>query len=257
MKLTQKYLIYSAIVVAAVLAPIAHTVATTKSNHDDTRARMLQAQQLPEVLASIVPPSDEKPQWHKDQVAAEAQAHAAAVAQSQAAARAAAPRGASRVVTYTVSSKGAIGSNLAEFAAQANQTLNDPRGWARLGVSFQQVRSGGDFDLILSEAALLPTFSSGCDSDWSCRAGRSVIINDDRWRGATTAWNNAGGGIRDYRHMVVNHEVGHWLGHDHEYCGAAGGAAPVMQQQSMSLQGCTFNPWPLTSEVWSSALGIR
>lgn len=156
--------------------------------------------------------------------------------------------------TYTISKNGIIVSDLNEFATLANATLNDSRGWSRLNVKFAQVQSGGMFNLILSQASLLPTYSSGCSADWSCRAGNNVIINDDRWAGATTAWNNGGGSLRDYRHMVVNHEVGHWLGHDHTYCGGAGQLAPLMQQQSIDLQGCTFNPWPLASELWSSRL---
>ena len=74
---------------------------------------------------------------------------------------------------------------------------------------------------------------------------------------ATPSWNAAGGSLRDYRHMVVNHETGHWLGHGHASCTGAGQPAQVMQQQSMSLQGCSFNAWPTTSELWSTQLGIE
>lgn len=161
-----------------------------------------------------------------------------------------------RTVTYNVTTKGVVTASLAEFKQLANATLNDGRGWARLGVSFQEVATEGTFTLVLSEASQLPTFSSGCSADYSCRAGRYVVINQDRWLGATPSWNNAGGSLRDYRHMVVNHETGHWLGHDHQSCGGAGQPAPVMQQQSINLQGCSFNPWPLASEMWSTQLGI-
>lgn len=161
-----------------------------------------------------------------------------------------------RVVTYSVTTRGAVTANLAEFKQQANQTLNDSRGWSRLGVSFSEVASGGEFTLILSVASELPNFSAGCSVEYSCNVGRNVIINQDRWLGATPSWNNAGGTLRDYRHMVVNHETGHWLGHGHRNCGGAGQPAPLMQQQSIDLQGCTFNPWPLDSELSSTRLGI-
>lgn len=161
-----------------------------------------------------------------------------------------------RTVTYSVATRGTITSDLATFKVQANATLNDQRGWSRLGVKFSEVTNGGDFTLYLSEASQVPSFSSGCSAEYSCNVGRDVIINQDRWEGATKPWNDVGGGIRDYRHMVVNHETGHWLGHGHENCPAAGQAAPVMQQQSINLQGCKFNPWPLDSEIWSSRLGI-
>jgi len=178
-------------------------------------------------------------------------------AQDAAAAAAARTVTDTRTVTYSVTTRGTVTADLAEFRAQAYQTLNDGRGWARMGVAFQEVASGGDFTLVLSEASQVPSFSPGCGAEYSCRAGRYVIINQDRWLGATPSWNSAGGSLRDYRHMVVNHETGHWLGHDHLSCGGAGQAAPVMQQQSIDLQGCGFNAWPLASELWSSQLGIR
>ncbi|HEX4662051.1 MAG TPA: DUF3152 domain-containing protein [Candidatus Saccharimonadales bacterium] len=167
------------------------------------------------------------------------------------------PKAGGRVVTYSVETRGAISADVAQFKSQANETLNDARGWARLGVSFQEVATGGSFTLSLTEASQMTTYSAtACDTTYSCTVGRNVIINQDRWLGATPSWNQAGGNIRDYRHMVVNHETGHWLGHGHRGCTGAGQPAPVMQQQSIDLQGCVFNPWPLDSELWSTTLGI-
>lgn len=94
----------------------------------------------------------------------------------------------------------------------------------------------------------MATFGRACDVVWSCRNGRNVVINEERWLGASPAWNEAGGSLSDYRQMVVNHETGHWLGFGHSQCGAPGAAAPVMEQQSMGLQGCAANPWPLAGE---------
>ena len=133
-----------------------------------------------------------------------------------------------RIVTYDITTRGIITANIAEFKTQANQTLNDARGWSQLGVSFSEVTSGGDFTLMLAQADQLPLISSGCDAMYSCNAGRYVIINQDRWLGATTSWNQGGGSLRDYRHMVVNHETGHWLGHGHEGCSVPGQLAPVL-----------------------------
>lgn len=161
-----------------------------------------------------------------------------------------------RTVTYDIATRGAITADLDTFKAQANQTLNDERGWSRLGVQFAEVASGGEFTLVLSEASQLPTFWAGCSIEYSCQTGRYVVINQDRWQSGTPTWNDAGGGLREYRHMVINHETGHWLGHGHSNCPSAGQAATVMQQQSINLQGCKFNPWPLDSEIWSSRLGV-
>ena len=62
-----------------------------------------------------------------------------------------------------------------------------------------------------------------------------------------------GGNLANYRTMVINHETGHRLDHrDNEtVCQQAGEPAPLMQQQSISLRGCTINEWPLDSELWA------
>lgn len=165
---------------------------------------------------------------------------------------------ATREVTYQVAAKGAISSSLEEFATQVSQTLNSAEGWARLGIRFIQVESGGQFTAWLSEASQVPSFApGGCDAIVSCTVGNNVIINETRWLNGSDAWNGAGGSLRNYRHMVVNHETGHWLGHGHEYCAGAGQPAPVMQQQTIDMQGCTPNPWPQSHELYAPKLGIR
>ena len=93
-----------------------------------------------------------------------------------------------------------------------------------------------------------------CSTQWSCRIGRFVVINQERWRHASPAWNAAGRSLRDYRHMVVNHETGHWLGRGHASCPGRGRPAPVMMQQSKGTGGCRFNPWPLG---WEAARSER
>jgi len=154
-----------------------------------------------------------------------------------------------RTVRYHVETRGRITTSLKEFRAQAQQTYEDPRGWRAAGIRFVPVKSGGAFTLVLAQASYLPRFSSGCSAMWSCRVGRFVIINQDRWKNASPAWNAAHLPLRGYRHMVVNHETGHWLGLGHAHCPGPGRLAPVMQQQSKGLQGCRFNPFPTTREI--------
>lgn len=163
-----------------------------------------------------------------------------------------------REVTYTVATKGTVSADFNEFKSQVNQTLNSPEGWSRLGVRFVRVDTNGQFAIWLSEAEQVPSFSpSGCDAEVSCTVGNNVIINETRWVNGADSWNGASGSLRDYRHMVVNHETGHWLGHGHEYCSGAGQPASVMQQQTLDMQGCTPNPWPLQHELYAPKLGIR
>jgi predicted Zn-dependent protease len=75
----------------------------------------------------------------------------------------------------------------------------------------------------------------------SCRYGDRAVINLARW---ATAVPDYQGDIATYRLYVINHEVGHVLGHGHQQCPGPGQAAPVMQQQTLGLQGCVKNAWP-------------
>jgi hypothetical protein len=154
-----------------------------------------------------------------------------------------------RTVRYHVETRGRITTSLKEFRTQAQQTYDDPRGWRAAGIRFVPVKRGGAFTLVLAQASYLPRFSSACSAMWSCRVGRFVIINQDRWKNASPAWNAAHLPLRGYRHMVVNHETGHWLGLGHSSCPGPGRLAPVMQQQSKGLQGCRFNPFPTIREI--------
>lgn len=161
-----------------------------------------------------------------------------------------------QTVTYEVITRGEITADVEEFTTQAAETLATHYGWRTLGLLFEEVDSGGDFILALSADAQVPSFGGACTTFYSCRSGDYVVINQDRWLNATRSWEAADASLRDYRHMVVNHEVGHWLGHGHRGCAGPGEPAPVMMQQSKGLDGCAPNPWPLPDEQFSSNLGI-
>lgn len=161
-----------------------------------------------------------------------------------------------KTVTYSVKTRGNVTASLTTFKKLAQQTYDDPRGWRAMGVKFKRVSKGGDFTLVLSQASKVPSFSSVCSSTYSCRVGRNVIINQTRWQQATPTWNAKKGSLRNYRHMVINHETGHWFERGHASCGGKGRLAPVMQQQSKGLQGCKINPWPKKSELHSSRFGF-
>jgi hypothetical protein len=160
-----------------------------------------------------------------------------------------------KVVTYSVRTRGSVTADVSTFKRLAQQTYDDPRGWRAMGVRFKRVSSGGDFTLWLSQASKVPSFSSACSTTYSCRVGRNVVINETRWQSATPAWDDHDGTLRDYRHMVVNHETGHWFGRGHVSCGGKGQLAPVMQQQSKGLKGCRINPWPKVSELHAPRYG--
>ena len=157
-----------------------------------------------------------------------------------------------KTIYYQVEVWGSVQADLNDFKAKVAETYKDPRGWSQI-VSFKEVSDGADLHLILSDAASLDA-TPGCSGDLSCTTwSNQVIINDERWREGTEASRNAGMSTRDYQHMVINHETGHWLGHyAHEESCPSGGPAPIMLQQSTGLRGCSsFNAWPLSWELWT------
>lgn len=164
-----------------------------------------------------------------------------------------------KTYTYCTAGKGVDAAHLSRFRSKLLSTLNDSRSWSLDGlVEFKEASSGCNFTAWLSAAELMPTFGGVCDAEWSCRSGANVVVNFTRWQNASPAWNTAGGALDEYRNMVINHETGHWLGFGHDHCGGAGQPAPVMQQQSIDLQGCTFNAWPTAGELasWRRTLGL-
>lgn len=160
------------------------------------------------------------------------------------------------VVSYDVSSRGTVKGDMAEFRKIVAETLADKRGWIRAGVKFEEVESGGRMHVILAEPdevkAASPTI---CSEKLSCSVGSLVLLNDDRWMGGSDSYNEIGVSLERYRWMVLNHEVGHFLGHGHiANCETEQGVAPVMLQQSTGLRGCEPNSWPLPSELWVRGL---
>lgn len=154
-------------------------------------------------------------------------------------------------ITYAIAARGQILTDLDVFADRVAALYSDPRGWSLGGnIHFRQVRSGGDFTLWIASPDAMRSFGGGCGPDWSCRVGRDVVINDERWRTGSPYWHSS---LDEYRAMLINHETGHWLGFDHAVCPAFGADAPVMMQQSLGTGECRSNPWPLAAELEAAA----
>ena len=159
------------------------------------------------------------------------------------------------VLHYCVATNGNVGS--AEgFANTVFRVLNNPQGWPRAGVIYAPTHDTNacEFTIMLAESSKLAEYSQGCSAEYSCRVGTDVIINKKRWDEAVEHWFAHGETLSQYRTMVLNHEVGHVLGHvDNEtVCEGEGKRAPLMQEQSMDLRGCTPNAWPLDNELWTA-----
>jgi pyruvate/2-oxoglutarate dehydrogenase complex dihydrolipoamide acyltransferase (E2) component len=130
------------------------------------------------------------------------------------------------------------------IATQVQATLTDPRGWEPIEhVAFARTAGPASFELIIASPTLVDKLCYPLDTigQLSCRNGDKVILNARRWATAVPWYT---GHLDAYRAYLVNHEVGHRLGHGHKTCPSPGAPAPVMVQQSKSLYGCTANPWP-------------
>lgn len=180
--------------------------------------------------------------------------------------------------TYTVEAE--VGVQLAEgnnsFSHLVQDTLSDPRSWTNPlagQLSLQRVdgpAANPNFRVTLlsqQTAREVCGFGNGLPFDVSCRITKGnedrVYINAARWVRGAVAFD---GDYGSYRRYAINHEVGHALGNGHAPCGAQGGLAPVMMQQTFSTsnnelhelnkanpQGaeipangftCKYNPWP-------------
>jgi hypothetical protein len=151
---------------------------------------------------------------------------------------------------FVVETEDGIGVDGDAFAGAVVSTLADPRSWGHgEQMSFQRVGAAQaaarqyDFKVTLVSPGSMETYCPGVGTGGytSCRYGDRAVINLARWSAAVPDYQ---GDVATYRRYVVNHEVGHALGHHHEFCAGPGQVAPVMQQQTLGLKGCVKNAWP-------------
>ncbi|MER8046977.1 DUF3152 domain-containing protein [Streptomyces sp. NPDC094032] len=162
--------------------------------------------------------------------------------------------GKGRKIRYRVDVEKGLGLDPALFAQAVQKTLNDRRSWAGDGeMTFERISSGEpQFVITLASPGTTGEWcrKSGLDTtidNVSCDSASTqrVMINAFRWaQGSATFGPKA---MHAYRQMLINHEVGHRLGHTHVSCRTPGALAPVMQQQTKSLDiddiKCRPNPW--------------
>ncbi|HEY7104665.1 MAG TPA: DUF3152 domain-containing protein, partial [Mycobacteriales bacterium] len=137
------------------------------------------------------------------------------------------PTGPGTRMTYRLEIEGGLPLDGAAVAAQVQRTLTDPRGWQPIEhVAFVRTPGPASFELILASPTMVDRLCYPLDTvgELSCRNGNRVILNAKRWVDAVPWYR---GHLDDYRAYLVNHEVGHRLGHGHKGCPAPGAPAPV------------------------------
>jgi hypothetical protein len=153
--------------------------------------------------------------------------------------------GSGRLVRFTVEVEPEARVDAASVVDAVERALYDERSWSR-DVRFERV---GDPDLaqVRIIVARPTTVDDICgragartEGSYSCWTGRIAALNVMRWRSGAPDFDD----LDVYRTYLVNHEVGHALGHRHASCPARGDLAPVMVQQTKSTQGCLANGWP-------------
>ncbi|MDK0521404.1 DUF3152 domain-containing protein [Streptomyces sp. ML-6] len=152
---------------------------------------------------------------------------------------------------YRVEVEKGTGVDPDRAAAEIARVLSSPRGWSHRGEhSFRRV-SEGPAGLVIRIATPATTDTvcgrSGLDThgEVNCRVGADVMVNLKRWQQGSPEFH---GPLAEYRALIINHEVGHWLGRGHETCPGRGRPAPAMMQQIYGLKGCVSNAWPYDAE---------
>lgn len=130
---------------------------------------------------------------------------------------------------YRIDVEKGLGLDSALFAEAVQKTLNDDRSWAHDGdMTFERISTGKpDFVITLASPGTTGEWceKSGLDTmedNVSCdsAATERVMINAYRWaQGSSTFGPDK---LFAYRQMLINHEVGHRLGHNHVSCGTKG-----------------------------------
>ncbi|MFE4538184.1 DUF3152 domain-containing protein [Streptomyces scopuliridis] len=148
---------------------------------------------------------------------------------------------------YRVQVENGIDISAKEAAAEIERILDHPRGWAAHGRgSFQLVSANADFVIRIATPATADKLcgAQGLDThgELNCETVDGVVVNLRRWVLGSPTFD---GPASEYRHLIINHEVGHEIGlRRHLGCSGPGRPAPVMMQQIKGLDGCASNAWP-------------
>ncbi|MGW0600503.1 DUF3152 domain-containing protein [Streptomyces sp. NPDC002776] len=162
-----------------------------------------------------------------------------------------APAGKGTALRYRVEVEDTVDLSAADVARQVERVLADPRGWTADGRSAFRRVSSGPADFVVKVATpgtvdrICGQYGLDTGGEYNCSVERNVMVNLERWLLATPVYAED---VTAYRALIINHEVGHFLGHGHVGCPGPGQPAPAMMQQIKGLNGCVPNVWPYDEE---------
>ncbi|WP_411977036.1 DUF3152 domain-containing protein [Streptomyces solicathayae] len=148
---------------------------------------------------------------------------------------------------YRVQVEDGIDISAREAAKEIQEILAHPQGWAAHGRGrFQLVSENADFVIRIAtpDTADRLCLAQGLNThgELNCETTQGVVVNLKRWMLGSPTF---AGPPSEYRHLIINHEVGHEIGiRQHMSCPGPGKLAPVMQQQIKGLNGCRSNAYP-------------
>ncbi|MFJ2111426.1 MULTISPECIES: DUF3152 domain-containing protein [unclassified Streptomyces] len=152
---------------------------------------------------------------------------------------------------YRVQVEDGINVSADQAAEEIQGILAHPLSWAANGRgAFQLVAEGGDFVFRIATPATADKLclAEGLNTrgQFNCETTQGVVINLRRWMEGSPTFD---GPATEYRHLIINHEVGHEIGiRRHMGCAGPGRLAPVMMQQIKGLDGCRSNAWPYDTD---------
>ncbi|MFE3069229.1 DUF3152 domain-containing protein [Streptomyces sp. NPDC059247] len=152
---------------------------------------------------------------------------------------------------YRVQVEEGVALSATETAAEIQRVLAHPRGWAAHGRGrFQLVSENADFVIRIAtpDTADALCREQGLDTrgELNCETTDGVVVNLKRWMLGSPTF---AGAPAAYRHLIINHEVGHEIGiRQHLGCPGPGRPAPAMMQQIKGLNGCHSNAFPYAED---------
>ncbi|MFJ1809365.1 MULTISPECIES: DUF3152 domain-containing protein [unclassified Streptomyces] len=148
---------------------------------------------------------------------------------------------------YRVDVEDGLDLSATDVARQVEGILGDRRGWTADGHSAFRRVSVGTVDFVVRVATpgtvdkICGQYGLETGGEVNCSVGDNVMVNLKRWLLATPVYAKD---VTAYRALILNHEVGHFLRHDHVGCPGPGKPAPAMMQQIKGMNGCVPNVWP-------------